>query len=545
MSDAVSEPIEESPALVDRRGGQLFLAVEREGRLERWGERGTAWLNPILIKEARQSLKGNQFLITFGLVLFAAVIVSLFGISVADFKDGGQGLNLLSVYLWVLLFPATVIIPVSAFWSLTTEQEENSLELITLTTMRPGQIASGKMVSALLQLMVYTSVLAPCMCFTYLLRGVELTHILWGLIVSLGASVCLIAVALFLATCSRTRGLQLIFLIALVIGSFIAFLALCGLIGNIEYAVEDAWNSSASGTVFAGVCLMCLSYAAVAYQAGISNLTFKTDNRSTRIRAAFLIQQAIFFGWILAMYQVFRREEGRLYIDEFVTVVSTVAAIHWTIAGLLLVGDQAEISQRVRRTLPRTLIEQLLFSWLAPGPSRAFVFVSLNSLATLLITAALLSWERSADLSTLYVILINTAYVVLYIGLGWGTARLIQRLTGLSVGPFPCLILGAAIVLLLNLIPIMLMGLLDLRPNETDLFSFMSWFLCFIRAVDYEDIGVLPTVMLCVWLAVTLLLAAMGVLLEFRFQYEPAPLRVQLEDAPEPEEEKDIFDDDA
>ena len=207
-----------------RHAGELHLALAPSSRIDRLVERGSKWLNPILIKEARQSLKGNQFLITFSLVLFAALIASLFGISVGDFRSSDQGLGLLSAYLVILQFPLMVIVPVSAFWSLTTEQEENSLELITLTTMRPGQIVSGKLVSALLQLMIYAAVLAPCICFTYLLRGVELTHIAWGLAISLVPAVCLIAIALFLATCCKNRALQLIFLIILVIGCFLAFL---------------------------------------------------------------------------------------------------------------------------------------------------------------------------------------------------------------------------------------------------------------------------------------------------------------------------------
>ena len=69
--------------------------------------------------------------------------------------------------------------------------------------------------------------------------------------------------------------------------------------------------------------------------------------------------------------------------------ISTIAAIHWTAVGFLIVGDQSEISQRVRRSLPRTLGEQLVLSWLAPGSARGFMFVVLCHLTFTLMLLAI------------------------------------------------------------------------------------------------------------------------------------------------------------
>ena len=49
------------------------------GRLLGWlGD----WLNPILVKEARQALKSRQFVITFGLLLICGWVWSILGLAI-------------------------------------------------------------------------------------------------------------------------------------------------------------------------------------------------------------------------------------------------------------------------------------------------------------------------------------------------------------------------------------------------------------------------------------------------------------------------------
>ncbi|MEM7348273.1 MAG: ABC transporter permease, partial [Chloroflexota bacterium] len=71
------------------------------GRLDRWIEAVSRWLNPILIKESRQSLKSNQFLVTFSLVLAAALFWSFFALAVTpNITQSSNSLILLSGYFW-------------------------------------------------------------------------------------------------------------------------------------------------------------------------------------------------------------------------------------------------------------------------------------------------------------------------------------------------------------------------------------------------------------------------------------------------------------
>ena len=115
------------------------------------------WLNPILVKETRQALKSSQFAITFVLVLAACWIVTIgvvayIGPRIYYSADGG---TLLAWYFTILSLPLMVVVPLAAFRSLTAEREDNTYDLLSITSLKPWQIISGKLGSSIAQMAVY------------------------------------------------------------------------------------------------------------------------------------------------------------------------------------------------------------------------------------------------------------------------------------------------------------------------------------------------------------------------------------------------------
>ena len=94
-------------------------------RFERWLEWGSERVNPILVKEARQALKSNHFVITFLLLLVCAWGWSLLGIlaQMPDIQFNGGGMPMLQGYFLVLIVPLLLIVPFSAFRSLAAERQ--------------------------------------------------------------------------------------------------------------------------------------------------------------------------------------------------------------------------------------------------------------------------------------------------------------------------------------------------------------------------------------------------------------------------------------
>ena len=545
--------------------GDLHLAVEKSGRLDRSIESATRWLNPILIKESRQSLKSNQFLVTFTLVLIAALFWSFFALAVTPNVMDSSAMVLLAGYFWILAFPMMIIVPVWTFWSIVTEQDDNSLELITLSTMKPSQIVSGKFVTALLQIMVYMAVIAPCVCFTYLLRGIDLGHILYGLTFISLASISLNAVAVFLATCAPNRAIQIIFLIGLVIVCFVSYFYLClglsfidDLIDQIKRSQEQIQNQIQLG--LAAACLAGLTYAMVGYFAAIANLTFPANNRSTGIRVALLIQQAVFIGWCWAMADsIGWSEEGPMMM----VIMVIVSSIHWTLIGSMIVGESGQISQRIQRGLPKTAFGKVFAAWLMPGPLRGFFFTLSNIWGVGLIGAicyvtsvgrldySLFSGQSSDMEIGLMMIYLNCGYATIYVGLCSLFGVWIRRKFGFSM-PLITLMWGFAAAMFCNFVPIILMASLGLLNDmELPILGLPSWALIVSAIgggqVEWTDMSVLiPFTLFLVFIVLVNLTSARH---ELGLVRAAAPARVQqeIDEAkkllePEP---VDIFSDDA
>ena len=164
---------------------------DRWARIEALLDRLGDHLNPILVKEARQAMKSRQFVITFSLLLIFGwlwtVLFISFGVPAIYYAPVGAGV-LMGYYL-VLSVPLLIVVPYAAFRSLAGEREDGTYELLSITALSSRQIVLGKLGSAVLQMMVYYSALAPCIAFTYLLRGIDIITIALYLFYSLLASV--------------------------------------------------------------------------------------------------------------------------------------------------------------------------------------------------------------------------------------------------------------------------------------------------------------------------------------------------------------------
>ena len=354
----------ESMLPADARQGSPFA----EAPPSRWDwidaklSRLSEYVDPILVKETRQALKSRQFLITFCLLLVAGWGFSLIYVAFTfpAIYYAPQGSWVLYGYYVVLCVPMIIIIPFVAFRSLSAEREDGTFDLISITTLRPRQIVAGKLGSAVVQMLIYLSALAPAMAFTYMLRGVDIMVIVMSVFYLFLASVALSVLGLVLATVTTSRQWQMvlgvIYILALVV-LFIVALSVGGMgifEGSVAYDEPLFWALHLFAvTVVAG-------YTALFYLAAMSRITFASDNRSTKIRTCLVAMQAVALAW--ASY--FWLSE---YQDEILIVFFVWAGFHWWLMGALMVGESSDISPRVRRSVPETFIGRAFSIWLYPG----------------------------------------------------------------------------------------------------------------------------------------------------------------------------------
>ena len=259
------------------------LAWERAGPVA--GEAGER-LNPILVKEARQALKSRQFVVTFSLLLLCGWGWSLIGVALlmpAIYYSPSGPFMLIGYYV-MLTVPMLLIVPFSAYRSLAGEREDGTYELLSITTLCSRQIVTGKLGSAVLQMLVYYSALSPCIAFTYLLRGVDIMTIALVLVYTFLASLLLSAVGLVVATVSRARHVQVLLSVALLLG--LVFLTLMWCIWTAMFVEESAdlpFDDAEFWIVQGSILTACASYLVLFLLAAAAQLSFASDNRSTKL----------------------------------------------------------------------------------------------------------------------------------------------------------------------------------------------------------------------------------------------------------------------
>lgn len=175
--------------------------VAQLGLRGNWFERRSDHMNPVLIKETRQILKSRHFVITFFTMLTATWLITLMFL-LRDFDRltfGSLGSQYFCIYFRILMVPLCFVIPLIVFRSMLEEFQEQTLEMLTLSTLPPEKIARGKVLGGAVHMGIVYSVFGPFLAFTYMLDGIGLPTIIFYLILAFLISTNLSVLALALA----------------------------------------------------------------------------------------------------------------------------------------------------------------------------------------------------------------------------------------------------------------------------------------------------------------------------------------------------------
>jgi len=390
-------------------------------RVDRWIERAGEKLNPILVKEARQALKSKQFLVTFILLLicgwgWSLLAVAMLGRSVYYAPSGPV---LLVGYTLILNVPMLLIVPFAAYRSLASEREDGTFDLLCITTLSSRQIVSGKLGSAVLQMIVYYSALSPCIAFTYLLRGIDIVTIMLLLFYTFLASLIVSVFGLLVATITHIRHLQILLSVMLLLGLVAATISWCSF--TVVWVNEADSVSYDDAELWIGQLALLTGYVAyfvLFLLAAGAQLSFASDNRSTKLRVVMLVQQVLFTGWVMYYWMRYRE-------DEIPFLMMVFSGMHWMTMGSLMTGELAQLAPRVKRRLPQSFMGRAFLTWFNPGSGTGYVFavVNLTAVGMLASAAAVIAeWycarcaPEQAEFFSFTLLL--CAYVAAYLGVG-------------------------------------------------------------------------------------------------------------------------------
>lgn len=407
-------------------------------RWERRFEYASDWINPIVVKECRQALKSRQFFFSFTLTLVFCWLWSIFGVWSNASRNGDlSGPTMLMGYFVILSFPLLVIVPFSAFRSLTVEREDKTYELLAVTTLKPRQIVTGKFVSALVQMLLFISGVLPCFGFTALLQGIDLPMMGFLFLHVVLASISLIMFCLMAASLVQERFWQMLMTVfilgGLLLGFWGAMAALEGMrfIGGFTNMLQERefWPA------FLGIVLAQATWWLVYHQIATSQLTFASDNRSTALRVCVVIQQLVYVGWFayfcwtMSMngFDVFRNDDA-----AFTLLIP--ALIYWYAIGTFATGEPEVLSSRVKRQLPESFLGRMFTNWFFPGPGRGYLFAVANyatmCLAVVLLCTLFLPRSSRPNVmpdNVIRFMIGSFGYLLIYLGLETWILRRVQR----------------------------------------------------------------------------------------------------------------------
>ncbi len=402
-------------------------------RANAWLEDMSDRLNPILVKETRQALKSRQFIVTFLLMLIAAWLISVFGTLAAgdSLEFGSAGRGLFTSYFVVLALAIFVVVPYSAYRGLLNEHDQTTLELLNITSLSPRQLIWGKLWSAMAQVFIFYSAIAPFIAFTSMLQGFDVALVAFSLGISILVTLCLTMFTLMLAAIPQNKHLQglmtgAVFLGLLFVISMIFSAVPMMLMETISFDEKEFW------IVIGSIVVAGLSFFFLFTQIATAHLTFDADNRSTGIRVACTAQFVLYWSMIaFAQYML-----GRTICSssDDIMYVALWCLLHTGTCGFFAATESDFVSRRVRRGIPRTSFLRLLATPFLPGGHRGFLYLLLHLVPIPVLAFLLLERYVPSHLLPpvgweVFWIITFVLYVVAYVGLGAAFGRALRRLS--------------------------------------------------------------------------------------------------------------------
>ncbi|MCC6406586.1 MAG: hypothetical protein IT453_05450 [Planctomycetes bacterium] len=400
-------------------------------------------LNPILVKEVRQALRGRYFRNLFWLTVVLATALGVFMIVIAN-VDGDLdqlGPNFFSATFGVLSFAVHTFVPFWAFQSMGAEWEENTFDLLVISDLRPKQLVIGKVLAATVQALLYYSAFSPFLVSTFLMGGVDILAIGLSIGLSILVSTTLSFLAVALSTLGRTK----------IVRAALAMLLACALLpvsaGAIGFAtmLVQAPNVLRDTDFQYGVAMFVSVLPIVAlfaFAIGCARLAHEEENRSSALRVLASAITLVTLAWGAVGYTTFFRGQ-----EHFVIAMVGFGCALAMVAYVFFVTEPEAFGRRVARQVPssRTLALCSL-PWL-PGGARGLALLIGNALLTLLVVTPLALLEGDDSLVTFTLALYLYALVI--VGLPSGIAshfvRTLRGRTAVRVA-IP-LLLGLAIFL--------------------------------------------------------------------------------------------------
>jgi hypothetical protein len=355
--------------------------MSRSATWLRWLDEASDRLSPIVVKEVRQIVRGREFNYSFMVSLLVGLVVAFIG--AANASTSGSGTTGQSVFVALTACLALLgigIVPFGAFSALRNERLEQTMDLITVTTLSARKVIVGKLLAQAVKLATLFAGMAPFVATSFLLGGIDFVTIIVSLAIVFLVSVWVCAVALLVSSLAKTRGgmagallVGAVFIILLFLGGLqivgrviFAFSRGSGGIGATVFGIPsgaDGWVALAILATLGAVSLVNLVLLAE------NRLSSPVENKSTALRIGFLVQFLAIIGVFTALAR-FTPIASRV-----VEPMAILCLLHLMLVAAFTVTEDFLVSRRVLRRIQAPSRLRLLWTLLWPGGGRGAGYV--------------------------------------------------------------------------------------------------------------------------------------------------------------------------
>ena len=336
-------------------------------------------LSPIVVKEVRQIVRGREFNYSFMVSLVVGLLVAFFGAANASTDFGTTGQWVFTALTACLALLGIGIVPFGAFNALRNERLEQTMDLITVTSLSARKVIVGKLLAQAVKLATLFAGMAPFVATSFLLGGIDFFTIVLSLAIVFFVSLWVCAVALLMSAAAKARGMSGVLLVG---GGFVLVLFFGGMtiINRIlfgfartgSFSLSVATPSRADGWWILAIFLTVGSLSLINLVLLAENrLSSPVENKSTALRIGFFVQFLAIIGGFTAL-------------DRFTTapgVVEPLAVfglLHLAIVAAFTVTEDFRVSRRVWNHIQTPSRWSLLRTIWWPGGGRAAAYVLLQ-----------------------------------------------------------------------------------------------------------------------------------------------------------------------
>jgi ABC-type transport system involved in multi-copper enzyme maturation permease subunit len=353
-------------------------------------------LNPIIVKELRQVVRGKFF---WGvLVLFLGFQCAVLSLSLADqsVSNNNVGAETLTFLFGILFLGCFAVIPLHSGFRFAKERQENSEELLFITTITPHSIIWGKFAASMAFILLIFSAFAPFMAMTFFLSGVDMPMMF--LVLFLGLIVCAGGTILQIAIGSLARDGN-VFNLLRGVGLFIQvslFFSLTGMVSEIlRYGASRTFGTTNFyGAIFT-IAFFIICFAYFFYLAAAAVVSPAGTNIMRPVRS-FLSK---FWLMSLAVMIYWTSVSGK----ELIFGWGFAAVFLINIVFLIAISERDYLTRRVARELPQGTLGRRLGFLLSSGAAGGIAWCILMILATVgVIVAASMLVPMAGHISTVF-----------------------------------------------------------------------------------------------------------------------------------------------